>query len=219
MIGKILDIESIEKAKVINEPFPYFIIDTIIRPEVLADVVKGFPQINKRGSFPLNAVTLSGQFATLIQELQHEKLRNLIGEKFDMDLKDKPPMVTLRGHTGEKDGQIHVDSASKLITVLLYLNLNWQADGGRLRLLYNKQDLEPFAAEIAPEAGRCLIFKVTKNCWHGHAPFVGQRHSIQLNYVTSDEARDRNVNRHRFSAFLKKLFSKRSQNDQKNPVY
>jgi|SRR5579862_1071183 len=216
MSWNVLNFEAIENATVVEQPFPYFIIDNVIRPEVLVDVVKSFPQIEKRGSFPLNALSLSGQFATLIQELQNEQLRDLIGEKFHMDLKDRPPMVTLRGYTEEKDGQIHVDSSSKLITVLLYLNLNWQAEGGRLRLLYNKKDLEPFAAEVAPEAGRCLIFKVTKNCWHGHAPFVGERHSIQLNYVTSDEARNRHVNRHRFSAFLKKLFTK---SNEKNPAY
>jgi SM-20-related protein len=216
MAWKILNFEALVKAPVVKEPFPYLIIDNIIRPEVMADVLKTFPQIDKRGSFPLNALTYTGHFDMLLEELQKEELRDLIAEKFGMDLKDKPPMVTLRGHTAEKDGQIHVDSESKLITVLLYLNPNWQDEGGRLRLLYNKNDLTPYAAEVSPEAGRCLIFKVTDNCWHGHAPFVGERRSIQLNYVTSDAARERHLKLHRFTAFLKKLFSKK---DEKNPVY
>jgi SM-20-related protein len=216
MSGNVLDLDAVKNAAVIAEPFPYFIIDNIIRKEVLVDVASGFPKIEKRGSFPLDAVSYSGIFSTLIQELQSDRLRELIGQKFQLDLSDKPPMITLRGFTTERDGLIHVDSSSKLITVLLYLNLNWQSEGGRLRLLYNKKELEPFAAEVAPEAGRCLIFKVTKNCWHGHAPFVGERHSIQLNYVTSDEARERHIKTHRFSAFWKKLFSR---NHEKNPTY
>lgn len=211
MTWNVLDDDALNNGKVIDEPFPYLIIDNVIRKEILADVVSGFPSIDKRGSFPLDALTCSGPFAVLLQELQDLKLRDLIGEKFGMDLHDRPPMITLRGHTSEKDGSIHVDSKSKLITVLLYLNLNWKAEGGRLRLLYNKKDLDPYAAEVSPEAGRCLIFKVTDNCWHGHAPFVGERHSIQLNYVTSEEARDRHVNNHRFSAFWKKLFSRKDE--------
>jgi SM-20-related protein len=216
MAWNVLDEDALKNAQVIKEPFPYLIVENVIRKEVLVDVASGFPQMEKRGSFPLEAVSYAGAFSLLIKELQDVRLRDLIGEKFDMDLKDRPPLVTLRGHTSERDGLIHVDSKSKLITVLLYLNLNWNAEGGRLRLLYNKKDLTPYIAEVSPEAGRCLIFKVTNNCWHGHAPFVGERHSIQLNYVASDEARDRHVNTHRFSAFWKKLFTRK---DEKNPTY
>lgn len=211
MSWKILNFETLQQSSVVHHPFPYLVVDNIIHPDVLSDVIATFPKIEKRGSFPLDGLSYSGSFQTLIQELQSKKLRDLIAEKFEMDLKDKPPMITLRGYTTERDGLIHVDSKSKLITVLLYFNPNWQEKGGKLRLLYNKKDLEPFAAEIPPEAGRCLIFKVTDNCWHGHAPFIGERRSIQLNYVTSDEARELHLRRHRISAFLKKLFRKKNE--------
>ncbi len=207
MIGKVLNLKALQNAQLIEKPFPYLIVDHLIQPDMLADVVKSFPKLEKRGSFPLKAVAVSGAFEMLMQEMQHERLKELIGEKFGMDLSDNPSMITVRGYTTERDGHIHVDSKDKLITVLLYLNLNWQAEGGKLRLLYNKHDLEPFAAEIPPEAGRCVIFKVTDNCWHGHHVFIGERQSIQLNYVTSNEARERHLKRHGLSSFLKKLFS------------
>lgn len=130
-----------------------------------------------------------------------------------MDLDEKPSMITLRGHTGKKDGRIHVDSTSKLITFLLYLNQGWQSSKGCLRVLNNKHDINDFAAEVSPEIGRCLIFKVCPEGWHGHEPFVGVRRSIQLNYVTSQEARMRNLKRHRISAFLKKLLNKKDTKD------
>ena len=205
---RVLDADALRKATLVPEPFPYLVIDNIIRPEVLSDVVGSFPAIKKRGSFPPHAVACSGLFATLMQEMQSDELRDLIGERLGMDLTNKPPMVTVRGRTSEKDGEIHTDSTSKLVTVLLYLNPGWASPVGRLRLLYNNRDLVPYAAEISPEAGRCLIFKVTPNCWHGHEPFVGERRTIQLNYVSSDKVRDRELNRHRLSAFLKQLFSK-----------
>ena len=205
---KLLNADALRKAALVSEPFPHIIVDNIIRPEVLSEVVESFPRIEKRGSFPLHAVSCSGRFAALMREIESDDLRDLIGERLGMDLTNKPPMVTVRGRTSEKDGEIHTDSTSKLVTVLLYLNPGWASPVGRLRLLYNNRDLTPYAAEISPEAGRCLIFKVTPNCWHGHEPFDGERRTIQLNYVSSEKVRDRELNRHRLSAFLKQLFSK-----------
>jgi hypothetical protein len=207
----VLNADALRDAALVTEPFPHLIIDNVIRPEVLPEVVASFPRIDKRGSFPLDAVSCSGRFTALMEEMHSVELRDLIGERLGMDLRDTPPMVTLRGHTEKKDGEIHADSISKLVTVLLYLNPNWHSPGGRLRLLYNDRDLSPYAAEVSPEAGRCLIFKVTPNCWHGHEPFEGERRSIQLNYIASNKALQRHLERHRFSAFLKGLFSRKDE--------
>src|SRR6266568_4770329 len=205
MSWDVLNPGALREAPLVAEPFPYLVVDNLIRPEVLAGVVESFPRIDKRGSF-----------ATLMQELHSVELRDLIGERLGMDLKGRPPMLTVRGRTGKKDGRIHTDSKSKLVTVLLYLNRGWSAPEGRLRLLYNDHDLTRYAAEISPDAGRCLIFKVTPNCWHGHEPFDGERRTIQLNYVTSEEVRERDLKRHRFSAFLKGLLSRK---DEKSPAH
>jgi len=213
---KVLNPEALRKAPLVAQPFPYLIVDNLIRPEVLADVVESFPLVPKRGSFPPEAVSYSGRFATLIDEMHSPELRDLVGERLGMDLNGRPPMLTIRGRTGKKDGQIHTDSKSKLVTVLLYLNSGWSAPEGRLRLLYNDHDLSRYAAEISPDAGRCLIFKVTPNCWHGHEPFDGERRTIQLNYVTSEEVSERERKRHRFSAFVKGLFSGK---DAKSPAH
>ena len=212
---KVIDADALRKAALVHKPYPYLVIDNFILPEVLTEVVKSFPVVPKRGSVPLDAVSSSGAFAALMEEMHSSQLRELIGERLGMDLSDKPPMITLRGHTDTKDGDIHTDSKSKLVTLLLYLNPGWTAPGGRLRLLYNNRDLSPYAAEISPEAGHCVIFKVTPDCWHGHEVYIGERRSVQLNYVTSDEARRGHLSRHRFSAFLKKLFSRTNE---KSPV-
>ena len=213
---QVLNPDALRKAPVHEEPFPYLIVDNLIRHEVLAEVVASFPHVPERGSFPPEAVARTGRFATLIEEMHSPELRDLVGGRLGMDLKGRPPMLTVRGRTGKKDGRIHTDSKSKLVTVLLYLNPGWSAPEGRLRLLYNDHDLTRYAAEVSPDAGRCLIFKVTPNCWHGHEPFVGERRTIQLNYVTSEEARDHDLRRHRFSAFLKGLFSRK---DEKSPAH
>jgi SM-20-related protein len=208
MTFRILDLEAIEKAALHESPYPFLAIENVLKREVLPQVVESFPELPGRGSFPLNTVACSGDFSQLMEELQRPELRAIIGKRFGMDLGESPPMITVRGHTTERDGHIHTDSKDKLITFLLYLNPNWTSPEGRLRVLYNSKELSPFAAEVSPEAGRCLIFKVTRDCWHGHTVFNGERKSIQLNYVVSDGARNKHLNRHRWSAFLKRLLGK-----------
>jgi SM-20-related protein len=206
MTFQLIHIDAIQKAALQKEPYPFMIIKNVICWERLAKVVESFPALPKRGSFPLSAVHCSGDFELLMKELERPELRRIVGERFGMDLEDKPPMITVRGYTTERDGHIHVDSSDKLITFLLYLNPGWTSPEGKIRILYNRQELSPFAAELSPEAGHCLIFKVTKDCWHGHTIFEGERKSIQLNYVTSSGARERHLKRHSFSALLKRLF-------------
>ena len=47
-----------------------------------------------------------------------------------------------------KDGKIHTDSKSKVLTFLLYLNEEWDNEKGLLRMLKNNFDLEDFIEEI-----------------------------------------------------------------------
>ncbi|MBV8661872.1 MAG: 2OG-Fe(II) oxygenase, partial [Hyphomicrobiales bacterium] len=109
------------------------------------------------------------------------------------------------GYVREKDGSIHTDSTTKIITVLLYMNERWQEDGGRLRLLRGPDNLEDYVAEVPPYGGTLLVFRRSDNSWHGHKPFSGQRRAIQLNWVTSQEVVDSEQRRHQFSTKLKKF--------------
>ena len=114
-------------------------------------------------------------------------------------------MVTVRGQAQLKDGSIHTDTASKLITVLVYMNEAWEAPGGRLRLLRSPDNLDDMITEVPPQAGTLLAFKVTKNSWHGHRPASGPRRVIQLNWVESEVVVRRERMRHGLSARVKKL--------------
>ncbi|HSX38356.1 MAG TPA: 2OG-Fe(II) oxygenase [Chlamydiales bacterium] len=201
----VLNLDAIQNAAFQKEPYPYMVIDNIIQTASLEKVIASFPRLSKRGSFPLHAINSFGPFNQLMQELQSPDLKRLIAKRFKLNLEGKPPIITVRGYTTERDGHIHVDSEDKLITFLLYLNSNWTSPDGKIRVLYDQKNLTAFAEEISPEAGRCLIFQVTKNCWHGHTIFKGHRKSIQMNYVQSEAAASRHLKRHRISAFFKRL--------------
>lgn len=202
-----IDLDSFRAKPLESDPFPFLVQENFVRPELAAGIERDFPDIGKGGSFDLSTVSVGPAMQALIEELNGPALRDAVAEKFGIDLTGRPTTFTLRGMSREKDGRIHTDSKTKLITVLIYLNRDWQngAEGGRLRMLRSATDLEDYAAEVAPGFGTMVAFRCVENAWHGHKPFVGQRRSIQLNWVVSDEAVAASRYRHRLSAFFKKL--------------
>jgi hypothetical protein len=193
------------EVEVVRHPFEYFIIPRFLSEECLDDIQQDFPIINQGGSYPLSALRYGPAFKRLTDELLGARLRDILARKFEMDFTGRPATLTVRGCTRMKDGQIHIDSQSKLITVLLYLNRDWHAAGGRLRLLKSAHDIDDLIAEVPPEEGALLAFRCRENAWHGHQPFDGPRRSLQLNYVVSDTASRWSNIRHSLSAMLKSL--------------
>jgi len=87
---QVLNAGALREAPLVAEPFPYLIVDNLIRPEVLTDVVGSFPRIAKRGSFPPEAVSCSGRSRPSWPRCTSAELEDLIGERLSMDLKAGP---------------------------------------------------------------------------------------------------------------------------------
>ncbi len=204
-MSQLLNFSAIQKAAIETQPFPYLILRNFIAADQLPSLQQDFPDVPGAGSYPVNILNCGPRFQTLLDELQGPELRKVIAEKFSIPLEDRPTLVTIRGHSDHSDGRIHADSKSKLITVLLYMNADWENSEGRLRLLRDPNDIESVITEISPEQGTLLIFKVSDNSWHGHKPFIGLRRVIQLNYVLDEHVVTKELARHRFSAKIKKL--------------
>lgn len=200
-----LDLDRFRATPLEADPFPHLIVPGFLRPDAMAAVNADYPEIDKPGSFPVPELTYGPAFKRLLDEMNGPEMTAAFAEKFDIDLRDHPIMVTVRGQCRAKDGQIHTDSKTKIITVLLYMNSGWEADGGRLRLLRSGDDLEDVVAEVPPEEGTLLAFLNGPTAWHGHKSFAGQRRTIQLNWVTDDSVVAREQARHRLSAKLKRL--------------
>ena len=201
----LLDIGAFREEVLQTEPFEYLTVPGFVRKERIGEILKDYPVIDKGGSYPLIALDYGPVFKALCDELQGDELQHVFAEKFDMDLSGRPTTLTVRGRCRPKDGQIHTDSDSKLITVLVYLNEHWDADGGRLRLLRSNDSLDDMIAEVPPEAGSMVCFRNRKNAWHGHCSFDGLRRVLQLNWVADEAAVRQSERRHRRSAFWKKL--------------
>ncbi len=205
-----LDFSALAAAPLSREPFEHLILPGFVPARFAAEVGASYPAIDKPGSFALEDLPIQGALAALIEELNGEAFRAAVEDKFDLDLAGYPTLFTLRGMCGPNDGQIHTDSKTKVITVLLYLNEAWAPDGGRLRLLRSGEDLEAAASEVPPDFGTLLLFRRSENSWHGHKPFSGPRRVLQMNWVTSDRAASWNHFRHRVSAAVKRLAGARA---------
>ena len=201
-----LNYDVIAKTPVASDPFPYMTASDVVSGDSLEQITRDFPAITAPGVFPLSGLTYGEAFARLIEQVRGSKLEDLLSEKFNLDLAGKPLMITVRGNCHKRDGKIHTDSKDKILTCLLYLNEpQWQADGGRLRLLRDGRNLDNMIAEVPPQGGNFIAFKRTDLSWHGHKPFEGRRRSIMFNWLVSDAALAKNVGRHKLSALFKKI--------------
>lgn len=200
-----LDLDRLREAPLQHEPFEFVVVENFLKGDELPALVEAFPRLTGHGSYPLEVVARDALFERLTAELEGGEMRDAIEDKFDLDLDGRPTMITLRGYSDGKDGGIHTDSTTKIITVLIYMNMEWHEAAGRLRLLRGPNDLADYAAEVPPLAGTMVAFRRSAASFHGHQAHIGPRRSIQLNWVTDSRVRRREISRHRWTARLKAL--------------
>ena len=200
-----LNLDKFKATPLSRDPFDFVIVPGFLRQETREALNTDFPEITKPGSFPVSEVHCGAQFEALLQEIQGPAFKAAVEEKFGVDLTNRPTMVTVRGRCQQKDGRIHTDTETKIITVLIYMNQGWDNETGRLRLLRSADDLNDMVAEVPPEWGTLLAFRRSDNSYHGHKPFVGERRAIQLNWVTDAGVVEHEQSRHRLSARLKQF--------------
>jgi SM-20-related protein len=205
MTGSTLNLDRLKSANVVQSPYPFAIVPGFVRSEARDPIDADFPRVEKPGSFPLRSLSFGPAFSSLIEDLTSSRMTALVSEKLDMDLSGRPIMVTVRGQCCGHDGQIHTDSVTKLVTMLLYMNSKDESERGRLRILRSATDLNDYAAEVPADEGTLLIFKNGPNAWHGFEPVDGMRRVIQVNWVTDRSVVRREEVRHRISAFFKRL--------------
>jgi hypothetical protein len=202
----ILKLDALKNAQVESLPYPYFVVENALADSEVQAVIKDFPKIEQGGSFNIEDVEIKPNFDRFLKSLDTPEFRQILTDKFDVNVMEHPMMITLRGYSRQKDGRIHSDSKSKLLTILIYLNESWDAPNGRLRILNDDKDINNYVAEINAGPGSLVAFKVTDNGWHGYIPYEGQRQSIQINFLTSEKANAKHKFFHGLSAKVKKIF-------------
>jgi len=207
MADQIFDLEAFRVAPLEREPFEHLVLREFVKPNALSRINSDYPRIMQSGSFPLNSVKFGPGFQAMVNALESGEFRKAFEEKFGVDLTGRPSTITVRGRCGAHDGKIHNDSTSKIITVLLYVNPDWDDAGGRLRLLRSRDDIDDVAVEVPPSDGTLVAFLRSDRSWHGHLPFEGERRVIQFNWVNDSSDQRLALFRHRLSASVKHLLS------------
>lgn len=201
-----IDFAALDRATVSAAPFRYLSATGVLTRDSAADIRRDYPAITKSGYLPLSKLEAKGAFGALIADLQSERLAEILSEKLALDLRGKPRMITVRRLSKAGDGRIHNDSLAKIATMLIYLNDDWDsAAGGAIRALNGPDDMDDYAAEVAPLAGNVFAFARSETSWHGHPPFTGERYVVQTTFLTSQEELDRKENRGEMQLLLKKL--------------
>jgi len=200
-----LDLELLRAAPLQRHPFEFLVVQGFVRGDAMPAVLADFPAVRGAGSYPVESLDYGPAFAGLVAALTGPDLARAVAEKFGVDLGGRPTMLTVRGNSDGKDGRIHTDSETKIITLLLYLNPVWEPAEGRLRLLRGPGDLEDYALEVVPLTGTMIAFRRSERSYHGHRPYTGPRRALQLNWVIDAEVVRRELGRHRWSARVKKL--------------
>ena len=197
-----IDFNKLQSVEVDKTHYPFFALDNCLidNPSSTA-LARDFPDIESGGSIPPSSIDLEESIKKLISDLESQEMKTILEEKLNVDLSNAEIVTTLRGYSRKKDGKIHTDSKSKIITLLLYLNESWEYETGKLRMLKNGENLDDFIKEIPATLGSVVAFKVTENCFHGFLPFEGKRQSIQMNYVYR-----KNAKTHKLRHFLSSLF-------------
>jgi hypothetical protein len=200
-----LNLDALRAAKLETSPYLFTIVPGFLSRDSIRRISETYPNIEKGGSYPIESLEANMAIKEVIDELDGPEFQKAIEDKFSVELEGRPKMYSLRGYTRAKDGRIHTDSKDKIITVLLYLNEDWNQEGGRLRILRSATDVDDYVAEVPPDNGTLLVFKRSDNSWHGHHPFEGQRRSLQMNWMTSEGTKGWHKVRHSISAAVKKL--------------
>jgi SM-20-related protein len=203
-----IDLDGFSRTPLERDPYDYLIVPGFLKMAALEAIAADYPQIDRPGSFPLSGLKSGPAFEALVAELKGPEIHDAFAAKFGIDLTGRPTTITARGCCQAKDGQIHTDTETKIITVLIYMNDEWEQEGGRLRVLRSGSNLDDYAAEVPPAAGTLLAFRRSDRSWHGHEPFVGERRVLQLNWVTDAGVVRREERRHKFSAWFKKFWGR-----------
>ncbi len=179
----LINLEALRQAELHRDPFDFLVAPDFLGPEALARVNADYPAIQTAANHALENLEYGDNFGALMDELQDQPFAEALGQAFDLELASLPTTITVRKFCERTDGNIHTDHKSKVITVLVYFNENWEHEEGQLRMLRSGDDIEDYTAQVKPLGGTLLAFRRTDHSWHGHTRFVGERRMVQLNYL------------------------------------
>ena len=179
----VLNLAAIDQTPLNRDPFDFLVVKDAIASGRMEVLNQDYPQIDKPANYSPADLTYGSSFQQLLDELDSPEFEQSIATKFGVDLDGAIKTITVRKYSEPSDGHIHTDHWSKIITLLVYFNPDWDQEGGRLRILRSPGDIEDYSAEVAPIGGTVLAFRRSGKSFHGYKRFDGERRMIQMSWV------------------------------------
>ena len=155
----LINLSVVRDAQQSRDPYDFLLASKFLKEDVIDELRRDFPAIDKPGYLTVDEVKLHGRFKQLIAELEGPELTEELSKKFGMDLHQYPRLTTIMRRSQPKYGAIHTDGPSKVMTMLVYMNDEWEQDqGGRLRVLYDEKNYDRYKLEVPPTMGTMFAF-------------------------------------------------------------
>jgi hypothetical protein len=177
------DYAALESTALERDPFDFLVVPNFVADQALPAVLTDFPRITGPGNFAPESLSFGPAFGAMLDELHSPRFAAHIGRKFGVDLTDCEAKIGIRGFCEASDGHVHTDHRSKIVTLLIYFNVDWASPDGQLRLLRSARDLDDYAQEVPPRAGTLLGFRRSGKSYHGHTTYIGERRMLQLSWA------------------------------------
>ena len=181
----LLNLAAFDNTPLQHDPFDFLIAEGVMSDETLDEVNRDYPAIDIPANLKPEDLEYGPSFKQLLDEVDSEEFQAAVESKFGVDLANTTKTITVRRYSEKSDGNIHTDHPSKVMTVLIYFTKEWTQEGGRLRMLRSKTDIEDYVAEAAPVGGTLLAFRRSNKSYHGYKRFKGERRMLQVNWVKS----------------------------------
>ncbi len=181
----LVNLEALDRAEVKHDPFDYLMTTDAIALEDTDRVIADYPNVPTAGNYRPDELDYGPHFDALLTDIRSQEFADHIGAKFGVKLDASAQTITIRDRAELSDGDIHTDHWTKVVTALFYFNPDWDHEGGRLRLLRSKDDIENYADEVIPTSGTLIAFKRSSKSFHGHRRHVGERRMVQVSWNRS----------------------------------
>ena len=87
-----LNLDKLRAANIEKTPYTYTVVQGFLSPESLAQINATYPNIEKGGSYPLDSLNDNMIIKEVIDELDGAEFQNVVADKFDVDLDERPKM-------------------------------------------------------------------------------------------------------------------------------
>jgi len=178
-----LNLSAIVDTKLSHDPFDFLVVEDAIESEMVARLNRDYPDIDSPTNHAPDHLQYGPSFGMLLKELDSSAFEERVANKFGVDLSAAFKTITVRKFSEPSDGHIHTDHPSKIITLLIYFNSDWDHENGRLRILRSPRDIEDYVAEVKPLGGTLLAFRRSRKSFHGYKSFAGERRMIQMSWI------------------------------------